>query len=301
MSVTIQERIRKMREFRDWDRRRYLDLQEQQKQAKEQKKCELFELIEKRTEQKKDTRILICGEGGIGKSYLALKVGEAMNPETFIDKFQKAVDDQVHFEAAEYMKAVTYLPTKSVLVYDEPGQTFFSREFMSEANMILSKTMVGYRYKKFINIFCVPYVSIIDATARKLCQFKIDVLEHGFGEVYKIMPGRFQSDIFYSNLMGLRISMPGVKLRHAYDKKKERLQDDLYNRYATQLTEKQQQETTNDEMVQAILKEPEVYMKNEKLHNPTIKAEFKIGRGRAETIRASVEKHLRTREQEQDS
>ena len=106
----------------------------------------LQDYILQRFRNNRDVRILVTGPGGVGKSWFCIRVAELIDPR-FTDDPKKAVEEQVCFKAETFMRAVTTLPPFSVIVYDEPGQTFFSREFMSEANRLLSKTMIGFSSK----------------------------------------------------------------------------------------------------------------------------------------------------------
>jgi hypothetical protein len=90
----------------------------------------LLREIERRNKLNMDSRIIIEGEAGLGKSYAALRLAELID-STFIDDPEKAVEHQVVFAASEYMDAVTSLPKFSCLIYDEPGQSWHHRQFMS--------------------------------------------------------------------------------------------------------------------------------------------------------------------------
>src|SRR2546428_6021120 len=170
--------------------------------------------IERRIKLELDTRSIIEGGAGLGKSYAALRFGEMFDPK-FTDNPEGAVQNQVVFSAKEYLFAVTVLPPFSVLIYDEPGQSMHHREFMSEANIIISKTMIGYRFKRFISFLCIPNINLLDPDARRLVAFLINVTSHGKCEVFKQIPQKFGGDPWFKTVIDKQhLRMPGVRLRH---------------------------------------------------------------------------------------
>lgn len=219
----------------------------------------LIEQIKHRLNSNLDVRILMTGSGGVGKSYTSLRIGELIDPR-FIDDPESAVKEQVCFKAEEFMASITRLPSKSVIIYDEPGQSFMGREFMSEANRLLAKTLIGFRFKRFCSIFCIPVLALIDKAARVLCQYKVDVLRHGYAEYQKVLPSRFHDDIWYSGAGTLKVSMPSVKLRHLYEEKKHILQDGVYAEYLTILTEGSTKKRSVPNMLDEIEKNTDKFM-----------------------------------------
>ncbi len=127
---------------------------------------------------------------------------------------------QVTFTADELIDAVHVVPHGSVVLFDEPGQAWFSREFMSQANRLLSKTMMGFRFKKLIYFYCMPVMNQIDKAARDSARYKAYITARGLGQVYRVIPARFQGETFYRLDGTMRTKKPSVKLRHAYEKKK---------------------------------------------------------------------------------
>jgi hypothetical protein len=236
-----------------------------------------------------DSRIIVTGEGGIGKSWTGLRLGEKLDPKKFVDQPELAVEENVHFFAEEFMQAVRTLPKLSVLLFDEPGQEWHHREFMQEVNIVLSKTYIGFRFKKFISILCIPYLQLLDKDARVLCQFKIDVLDQGYAEAQRIKPSRWTDEIWYPPLCRLRIDKPNQRLIDAYEKKKVESQEKLYEIYHNVLKSRRKKDITNDELMEAILENPAYYKKNpddDKLHTATLMSAFDIGRDRAYTLKA---------------
>ena len=249
----------------------------------------LLRAIATRKKANMDTRIIIEGQAGIGKSWFALKLAEKLD-KTYLTEPHKAVKDKVFFTAADYLNAVTSQPPNAVLIYDEAGQTWHHREFMSEANLILSKTMIGYRFKRFITILCIPTIEMIDKDARALSQFLVNVVAHGKCEVYKTVTAKFGGALWYKTVMDVLTSgTPNVKLRNAYEIKKRETQDEFYKMWGNQLNDSAAPKITNSDIVNTVKENPHQYMKNERLNVPLLTGHFNIGRDRAEGIRAKYE------------
>lgn len=242
-----------------------------------------------------DARTIIEGESGIGKSYTALRFGELLDPR-FVNDPEGAVAEQVIFSAQEYLSAVTRLPPLSVLIYDEPGQSFHHREFMSEANIILSKTMIGYRFKKFISFLCIPGLGLIDKDGKMLVSFLVNVVGHGKAEVFKQIPQKFGGEPWWKCIVDkYSVSLPSVKLRHAYEKKKQIVQDALYAKYANTLIDKDRPKLTNTDILEKILSDPALkaeLTREGRLSVASIQGEFDIGRDRARGIRDKAERKI---------
>jgi hypothetical protein len=246
----------------------------------------LFDEISARIKRNQDTRIIVVGEAGIGKSTFGLKVGEKYQPALFIDKPDEAIENHVHLTSLDFMDAVVNVPTKSVLLYDEPAQSWHHRQFMSEANIILSKTMIGFRFKRFISVLCVPNIDLLDKDARKLCQFLVSCYRQGRAEIYKIANQKFGGPSWYPKLVDdFRFNTSNIKLWHFYMKKKERIQIELYQRFRDQLSNTDKADKTNDQIVREMNGNIDNVIQNGRLHVASIMGEYDIGRQRADAIR----------------
>ena len=247
-------------------------------------------LIDRRLKKDQDARIVVAGEGGVGKSTFALRYGEVLNPQLYIDRFEEAVDQAVSFTAKQYMNGVRTLGSETVLDFDEPGQAWYHRQFMSEANMILAKTMLGFRFKRFITFLQVPNIDLLDLDALRLVNWLVWIPNQGHAEVFKVMVQKFGGDPWYKKIIDdLRFSKPGTKLWNTYEKKKFAAQDELYEKYGKKLDELDQPRLTNTEIIEIVKKDPQKYMKNGFLYVPYLQKEFKIGLNKGYLIKAVFE------------
>ncbi len=265
---------------------------EEDKKKKTAGRSPLIREIQHRINANMDSRIIIEGEAGLGKSYASLRLAEIIDPKFTADP-QLAVENQVLFSAQEFLTAVQTLPPFSVLIYDEPGQSFHHREFMSQANIILSKTMIGFRLKRFITFLNIPGLGMIDKDAKTLVSFLINITGHGQGEIYKQIPAKFSGDTWFKTIVDKQhFDLPSVKLRHAYEKKKQQVQDKLYSEYGKALSENSEPKLSNSDIKQAILKRPEQFKKDGVYDINTVMGAFDIGRERARAIREKLNRDL---------
>jgi len=183
----------------------------------------------------------------------------------------------------------------SVLIYDEPAQTWHHREFMSEGNIILHKTAAGYRFLRLISPLCVAAIDFIDKDARKLCQYMINIKSHGNGEVYKILKQKFGGDPRFKLVIdNFRITRPHPELRKHYEAKKTVVQKALYKQYEGKLMSKEAEQRTNKQLIEEIKNKPEIFLKTStkgvtRWHVPTIMGVLDIGRDKADRLRAKIE------------
>ncbi len=213
-------------------------------------------------------------------------MGEILNPDTFKDKPQEAIDKQVCFTALEYSDAVATLPTQSVLIFDEGAQAWHHRDFQRETNIVLSKIQIGFRFKRFKNFLCVPYLELVDKDARGLAHFLVNILRQGEAEVFRIVPPKLQGVLWFPKIIdSLSIKLPGVQLRHAYEKKKEQVQNDLYEKMSKDLRRKDTAPLSKEEMLETIRRNPDPFLKHGRLYVPGIMARFDVGRAKAEVVR----------------
>jgi hypothetical protein len=254
------------------------------------KQIGLFDsLINAREKKNKDVRIIVQGEAGEGKSNLSLLGGEIHQPETFIDNPEYAINNQVHFTASAFLEAVTRLKTHSVNIYDEPAQSWHHRQFMSDANIILSKTMIGFRFKKFKSWLNVPHIDLIDLDAQKLCQFMIYVYKQGGAEIYEIHNRKFGGKPIFKKIVDyFDFVKVKPKLWDLYSKKKESIQNELYGGYRDQLKKADMEGRSNTELANIVLRDLPDYMKGDKISTAKIQGGLDIGRNRADGIREKV-------------
>ncbi len=244
----------------------------------------LINLIKKRLASKRDIRIIISGEPGSGKSTLALNIAELID-KSYVDDYKRSVEVKVCFKGLDYLNAVRSEPENSVLILDESGQAIHHREFMQEANIILSKTLIGNRFKRFVQIFCIPNLDMLDKDARGLAQLLFHIPKVGVATVYRITPARLEGKTWYKKLIdNYTFGKPDIKLWRAYEKKKFDAQEELYATFIKAMQEADTPEKTNADYILDVLKEPSRFIKRDRWCIPMLR-KLGIGRTRSETIK----------------
>jgi len=107
--------------------------------------------------------MVITGPTGSGKSYSALTLAKALDPNFKIEQVVYTPE-----EFLELCKAENRLPKGSVVVFDEVGVGLSNREFFSKGNRNLNKVLETFRVYNYIVIFTTPSFSFIDSKARRL-------------------------------------------------------------------------------------------------------------------------------------
>ncbi len=250
-------------------------------------------LKRKHRRQNKDFRMIIAGDNGNGKSALACREGENENPETFIKNPQWAVDHQIHFSAKEWLKATGHLQHYAVNIYDEPAQSGgHHREFMSEANIIITKTVATVRFKKFNIPMNIPFIDMLDADLRKLCQVYIHCYDQGRAEAYLIHNPKFGGKPYYETIIDeMTWDMPNQELWKLYEKKKFETEHDQYKIYEEQLHKKDQQQRTDGELLSQMRKKRrELYNDKDVMTINNVILITDVGKERASRLRAKYNK-----------
>lgn len=256
--------------------------------------------IRARLNRKQDARIIVGGEGGIGKSALSASAAEILDPEIYVNDIKTAVDKAISFSALQYMDSTT-LPSESVLDFDEPGQGWYHRQFMSEANQILAQTFIGNRFQQFITFLNVPTMALIDVDAIRMCHFFIWIEKQGNAQVYRILNQKFGGEPRYKSIIdSMPFPMPRPELWKSYNVKKEAFQTQLYARFRKQLLEGSAPKLTNYEIADAIIQETDerrvkMYMRDddkETVDYAKIQDLFGVGVNRAYSIKSTVTRKL---------
>ena len=161
---------------------------------------------------------------------------------------------------------------------------------MSEANIILSKTMMTYRFKRFISFLNIPGLGLIDKDGKILVKYLVNVVGHGRSEVFKQLPQKFGGDPWWVSIVDEQhLEAPGVQLRHFYEKKKAKVEDNEYEKYWQTLSDSDAPTLQNVDIVKEVLESPDRFKRNGAFNVSALMGEFDIGRDRARGIKAKVE------------
>lgn len=205
----------------------------------ERKKFSLPEIVRDRLLNKnKNWLCVIVGQTGSGKSYSALRLAEAIDPNFNIK--------QIGFKAKEFMNIINSGETSrgSIVVFDEAGVGMSSREWYTISNKMLGFILQTFRRDNIGVIFTVPSFSFIDSQARQLihnfiqtmginyqaktCITKLHRVETNprFGKVYMKYYRYFDGEII-KKVHPFYIGMPSKKLIEDYEEIKGKFADKL--------------------------------------------------------------------------
>lgn len=189
---------------------------------------------------------MIQGETGIGKSYVALRLGEIIDKNFSVDN--------VVFTPAEFSKLLEAgtLKPGSVIIFDEAGVGMSSKEWATRSNKLISNITQTFRTNRLIVLFTLPSGRYLDSSIRNIFHaiieplgvepgttknaFKLLKIEQNYRQNKTYYPYyRFKDSKtgrFYKYAI-IRIGKPTDKLCEAYEKKRgsylSTLQVDLMN------------------------------------------------------------------------
>ena len=161
---------------------------------------------------------------------------------------------------------------------------------MTEVNMILSKTFIGFRYKRFISALSVPNIDLLDIDAVKLASFFIWVDKQGHCTVYRILPQKFGGDPYFATMIdSMTFTMPTEELWKPYEERKFANQDSLYAEFDRRLEELNAPKLTQREMVSIIADHPDRFYEEvngkDMIHYSRIQSQFGVGINRAYALK----------------
>lgn len=191
----------------------------------------LIQYIHERIRENKNVLLLVTGETGGGKSYIAIRLGEILNPHRFNI-------NRVVFTPEDFMALINSgrLEKGDVIVFDEAGVGIPSKEWYEISNRLMMYVLQTFRIKNLIVIFTTPSISFIDNDSRKLLHGVIEPYPGGIdfqtntnkAKFLKIQHNSRYNKNYYKRLIvdGVRVnpiyfSIPSENIRIPYEAKKE--------------------------------------------------------------------------------
>jgi hypothetical protein len=212
-----------------------------------------------RVNRNRNVLACIVGGTGSGKSYAALWLAEK------IQKLSRPgvpfTIDQVAFKASQFMNMVSgenKLPAKSVIIWDEVGVAGYgmnAKRSMSTLNMALNNIFQTFRSRQYIVILTTPDFMFIDKSTRKLLHFYLEpkMIDYEKGEnhvtIQEMQYSPRYGKIYHKHCIVLQplspamkvkkiiTKMPSKDLQLAYDKEKEKFNDEVFKDTDLKVTE----------------------------------------------------------------
>lgn len=231
-----------------------------------------------RINQKRATNVVVTGEPGSGKSYMATDIARVSEGLTAGGKDRFKLD-QVVFRYADFMNATINLDMGKIVVFDEPSYAMGKRDWFKEVNKALVRTIESARFK--VHPLFIPIINkaLLDKTIRSfLIQFQIEIRDRGRAVVYKIDPSQHSDKVYRYTFCHLEYRMldwdqcnrdscldcsrlipadPKAAcqlFRARYERKKAAIQDARYEQDFEQASKKETQVMTNQQIAVELLK-----------------------------------------------
>jgi hypothetical protein len=132
--------------------------------------------------ENKNIIIIIVGDTRSGKSWMALSIGESVDPH-FSEK-------KVTLDVLEYINLLDRYGRGSCIILDDAGYGMPAREWQDVANRLIAYTMETIGYKNQIIIWTVPDMGMVDRIPRKLFHYCLWQRRYGVASLYEFRHDR---------------------------------------------------------------------------------------------------------------
>lgn len=229
-------------------------------------------MLQYRTNHKLACNIVITGEPGIGKSYMATDIARVIEGIILGSGKERFTIDQVVYFYSAYMDTITKLKMGKAIVFDEPSYAMGKRDWYKDLNKVLVQTIESQRF--LVHPLLIPIInqSLLDKTIRSyLIQYRIHVLGRGHALVYRIKASQHQEKIYHYQVceliyklfdadlcskdtcLGCKKADSCTLFRAQYERKKRGIQLERYEQARTIAARKESQELTEQQLMEMIL------------------------------------------------
>lgn len=227
----------------------------------------------------------------MGKTYAAMRIGEALDPNFTIDN--------VGFDTAWYVEQANKSKRGAILVLDEPNRAAGNRSWYTEENRGFAEYLQTNAYRGIHGLFPLPHQHLMDNAVTGVCTAQLVMSGPGRGTVYTF--DRDQLNRSYSTYTprwgDLYLKSPGAILSHAYEKKRDEYTKARNELFLRRLKESMVQvsQPSKQDVVKMILAEYDSFPKNNRnqLDHYEIEERYKVGERKAYKIREAVERERR--------
>lgn len=265
--------------------------------------------LRRRVKQELATNVVVVGEAGIGKSYMAIQLAQNLDPKMTVD--------QVVFTYKEYLDVLMQKKSKGKpIVFDEPSYAMSHRDWYKEVNKALTKTIESQRF--LVRPLFIPIINtnLLDKTVRSyLIQFKVCMIARGRAVVYRLDPSQHEDKVYRHNICNLHYGLVDSELcskpscldcrklwmgcnlfRARYERKKAEIQMSRYRRELELASTLQAKELSLDDIAETAHHLREYYLNEDGSINTIklklmlkLRAGINIGLNKAYEVKAMLE------------
>lgn len=158
-----------------------------------------------RMKRKLSANIVTTGEGGVSKTYTSALLAKILNK-----KWNVSEDLVMTFD--EYMEQImrsdkAYVP----LLFDEPQDALYNRDWQQDINKALVKTMTSQRFRLRPIIIPIINQSLLDVNIRKyLLNYHVVLLERGQGIAYKLSASQTEDKLFRQRICRIKYGLMDI-------------------------------------------------------------------------------------------
>ena len=266
----------------------------------------------------KNALIIVTGDTGTGKSYIAQKIATELDH----DFNEKTIRERLVSRPEQFMELVVKkrdtLKKGSVIIFDEAGTGLAARAWYSANNNAIDYILQTFRYQQLIVIFTVPNMSFIDTHARRLFHYYVEALDIDIKrnlnicKIFKLSYNKMKPDEPYKqyfrsrNAKGeiivikrFRFKKVSAKIWHEYEEYANEFKGDIGMRAIDSTFKPKEEDKVFDanKVAEEILLDPTKYVKywqgREIIDKELIEINFKIGDRKASRIKKLVEIKLK--------
>jgi nicotinamide riboside kinase len=263
--------------------------------------------------------ILIVGDPGTGKSLVALKIAQRLDPTFTMENIrERVVVEPEQFSQLIAEDGDSKLEPGAAVIIDEAGAAALgARDWYSIGNKMISRILQTFRYRQIILIMTVPNMSFIDIHGRKLINYLIETNKVDFenlrteARVWKINFNKISGDsepyrerfrikdefgetVILDRMWFNRVD---IKLVHAYEKYADEFKRGITQKALRDIQrvgdKNNKKEFDPKEIAEKILSNRDRYYKpNAKIDKGMIEIDFGIGENRSRQVVAAVRQLL---------
>lgn len=273
-------------------------------------------LINKRTEERRNTVIMVLGQTRAGKSWSSLTLAR------LIDQNKDFDESHVIFKVSEFIEKINSCKEKCCIVFDEGGAELNARQFQSQRNIMMNAILQTWGSRYLSLIMNLPGMTLTDKVARQLTTFSLRMRDRGWADVYSHWYSVLDGQLFTRNVGIVEVESPLTSFNlpkkhrvfpphdfndpfapcykqkehikdkcytfynsvvHGYEVKKYEYQQNVYNQYLEKIkdiegspVEKSDKEINIKSIVGNIVSNPDKYILDNKLNTSLISVHHNI-------------------------